>query len=273
MTASPMPRRIRLKMEQKIAMCKYAKDMRAKGKLSNAQLAAWATRAFKLEKSLSRDAARNVIAGESKWAAIKPCQLERKQLVSSQIQETDARIMKVFKAMDGKMEAITGKVIKAIALRVNTYGENTTLQERHGISKKRKHGEAASVDQEAAEAGRVKLRKLTDSYARSEICNMDETSFFFRSEAKYTLTQRKVMNPSQASSDDFPRLIGAENFDVWKTRVCAALDGKHLLGYVKQPDYDGVSEDESEDSGSESLMPTMNRMPKLPRTSKSTPTL
>ncbi|KAI9981245.1 hypothetical protein PInf_008895 [Phytophthora infestans] len=60
-----------------------------------------------------------------------------------------------------------------------------------------------------------------------------------------------VMSPSQASSDDFPRLIGAENFDVWKTRVCAALDGKHLLGYVKQPDYDGVSDDESEDSGSD----------------------
>ncbi|POM60980.1 hypothetical protein PHPALM_30079, partial [Phytophthora palmivora] len=59
------------------------------------------------------------------------------------------------------------------------------------------------------------------------------------------------MSPSQASSYDFPRLIGAENFDVWKTRVCAALDGKHLLGYVKQLDYDGVSEDESEESASD----------------------
>ncbi|GMF39281.1 unnamed protein product [Phytophthora fragariaefolia] len=58
------------------------------------------------------------------------------------------------------------------------------------------------------------------------------------------------MSPSQASSDGFPRLVGAENFDVWKTRVCAALDGKHLLGYVKMPDYDGVSEDESDDDES-----------------------
>ncbi|KAJ8521602.1 hypothetical protein ON010_g17797 [Phytophthora cinnamomi] len=62
---------------------------------------------------------------------------------------------------------------------------------------------------------------------------------------------QQVMSPSQASSDDFPRLIGAENFDVWKTRVCAALDGKHLLGFVTKPDYDGVSEEESEDSGSD----------------------
>ncbi|POM62361.1 hypothetical protein PHPALM_28491, partial [Phytophthora palmivora] len=58
------------------------------------------------------------------------------------------------------------------------------------------------------------------------------------------------MSSKQASSGDFPRLIGAENFDVWKARVCAALDGKHLLGYVKQLDYDCVSEEESEDSTS-----------------------
>ncbi|OWY95931.1 hypothetical protein PHMEG_00033928 [Phytophthora megakarya] len=59
------------------------------------------------------------------------------------------------------------------------------------------------------------------------------------------------MSPTQASSDDFPRPIDAENFDVWKTRVCAALDGKHLLGYVKQLNYDGVSEEESEESASD----------------------
>ncbi|GMF23603.1 unnamed protein product [Phytophthora fragariaefolia] len=59
------------------------------------------------------------------------------------------------------------------------------------------------------------------------------------------------MSPSHTSSDDFPRLIGADNFDVWKTRVCAALDGKHLLGFAIKPDYDGISEDDNEDSGNE----------------------
>ncbi|KAG3120477.1 hypothetical protein PI124_g6978 [Phytophthora idaei] len=58
------------------------------------------------------------------------------------------------------------------------------------------------------------------------------------------------MSSSQASSDGFPRLVGAENFDVWKTRVCADLHGKHLLGYVMTFDYDGVSEDESDESES-----------------------
>ncbi|KAG3091499.1 hypothetical protein PI124_g16984 [Phytophthora idaei] len=59
------------------------------------------------------------------------------------------------------------------------------------------------------------------------------------------------MRSSQASSDDFPRLVRADNFDVWKTRVCAALGGKHLLGYEKKPNYDGISDEESEESRSD----------------------
>ncbi|KAF1777266.1 hypothetical protein GQ600_25065 [Phytophthora cactorum] len=59
------------------------------------------------------------------------------------------------------------------------------------------------------------------------------------------------MSSSQASSDDFPLLVGAENFDVRKARVCASLDGKHLLGYVMKPDYNGISDEEDDDSGSD----------------------
>ncbi|KAG3057722.1 hypothetical protein PI125_g25348 [Phytophthora idaei] len=58
------------------------------------------------------------------------------------------------------------------------------------------------------------------------------------------------MSPRQASSEDFPRLVGAENFDVWKTRMCTALDDKHL-GYVMKPNYDGISDEESEESRSD----------------------
>jgi hypothetical protein len=50
------------------------------------------------------------------------------------------------------------------------------------------------------------------------------------------------MSPTQASSDSFPRLTGASNFDVWKMRVCAALDGKNLLGFITREDYDGTSD-------------------------------
>ncbi|KAJ0392761.1 hypothetical protein ATCC90586_001835 [Pythium insidiosum] len=54
------------------------------------------------------------------------------------------------------------------------------------------------------------------------------------------------MSPSQASSD-FPRLTGAGNFDVWKTRVRAALDGKNQLGFIDKRDYDGTSDDDDID--------------------------
>ncbi len=55
------------------------------------------------------------------------------------------------------------------------------------------------------------------------------------------------MSPSLASTrEEFPRLTGASNFDIWKTRVTIALDGKNLLGFVTTKDYKGESESESD---------------------------
>ncbi|KAE9257748.1 hypothetical protein PF002_g752 [Phytophthora fragariae] len=45
--------------------------------------------------------------------------------------------------------------------------------------------------------------------------------------------------------------FSARNFDVWKTRVFAALDCKHLVGYVQKLDFDGISEEESDESASD----------------------
>ncbi|KAG3235088.1 hypothetical protein PI124_g19876 [Phytophthora idaei] len=71
------------------------------------------------------------------------------------------------------------------------------------------------------------------------------------------------MSPSQASTDDFPRLTGSRNFDVWKTRVTTSLDGKHRLGFVTQKDYNGVSkDDEEEDSSGSSEMSDVEASPK-----------
>ena len=72
------------------------------------------------------------------------------------------------------------------------------------------------------------------------------------------------MSPSQASSDDFPRLTGARNFDVWKARVSASLDGKHLLGFVMKKDYDGVRDDE-DDSSSDDDDTNVSKSPKAVR--------
>ena len=55
------------------------------------------------------------------------------------------------------------------------------------------------------------------------------------------------MSPSTSSaSQDFPRLCGPQNFEVWKTRVEAALDGKGLLGFIAQRDYQGDSDGEDD---------------------------
>ncbi|ETM31081.1 hypothetical protein L914_21271, partial [Phytophthora nicotianae] len=35
------------------------------------------------------------------------------------------------------------------------------------------------------------------------------------------------------------------------TRVCATLDGKYLLGFVTKPNFNGISDEESEESGSD----------------------
>ncbi|KAL3656194.1 hypothetical protein V7S43_018981 [Phytophthora oleae] len=55
------------------------------------------------------------------------------------------------------------------------------------------------------------------------------------------------MSLSQASSDDFLRLIGGE----FRCVEGAGLDGKHLLGYVKQLAYDGLSKEGQEESASD----------------------
>ncbi|GMF13226.1 unnamed protein product [Phytophthora lilii] len=60
------------------------------------------------------------------------------------------------------------------------------------------------------------------------------------------------MSPSQASREDFLQLTGSRNFDVWKARVTASLDGKHLLGFITKKDYNGVSDDEEDGDSSES---------------------
>ncbi|TYZ60464.1 hypothetical protein PybrP1_006805 [[Pythium] brassicae (nom. inval.)] len=52
---------------------------------------------------------------------------------------------------------------------------------------------------------------------------------------------------ASASSDDFPRLNGA-NFQIWKARVTESLDGKGLLGIVTKANYAGDSDSGASDS-------------------------
>lgn len=56
------------------------------------------------------------------------------------------------------------------------------------------------------------------------------------------------MSPSSTSSD-FPCLTRSDNFDVWKTRIQTYRDGKNLLRFIENPNYElnPVVDDDDED--------------------------
>ncbi|EGZ09906.1 hypothetical protein PHYSODRAFT_338620 [Phytophthora sojae] len=55
------------------------------------------------------------------------------------------------------------------------------------------------------------------------------------------------MSPTQASTSDDQPLLNSANYIIWKPRVIATLDGKHLLGFVMKPNYEGLSDTEDDD--------------------------
>jgi hypothetical protein len=66
------------------------------------------------------------------------------------------------------------------------------FQLRHGLSSKRVHGEAASVDIDAVSNGRGVLQELTAPYARCDIFNFDETAYFYCVPPKTSITSRPL---------------------------------------------------------------------------------
>jgi hypothetical protein len=39
---------------------------------------------------------------------------------------------------------------------------------------------------------------------------------------------------------DFPRLVGAMNYPMWKPQVEASLNGKGLRSFIDDPEYQGL---------------------------------
>lgn len=62
------------------------------------------------------------------------------------------------------------------------------------------------------------------------------------------------MSSIQDSTMDFPRLRGPSNFEIWKTRVQAALDGKGLLGFITKEGFQGDDSDSEADFDVEYLL-------------------
>ncbi|KAH9151114.1 hypothetical protein AeRB84_006202 [Aphanomyces euteiches] len=59
---------------------------------------------------------------------------------------------------------------------------------RYGLKLRCVHGEAASVNPEDIERGREDLRRATQGYPAWNICNMDETAYFYSAESRRTVS-------------------------------------------------------------------------------------
>lgn len=212
---TPTPKtRNRLTLKQKTIICTYAMTVRDGNLPSQKDVAQWATGKFKLPTPLSAKAVANALKVSTKLQALPEPHLTRKTFVTTSVQVLDDIILPKFRAMEEVVESINGDAVKELARAVlppNTTSRGKPLtfsngwlqaiQKRCGVTLKRKHGEAASIDEEAARQGRGKMRRLTDAYARSDIYNMDETAFYFRQETATTLTTKKKVSGKKKNKD------------------------------------------------------------------------
>ncbi|KAF0696620.1 Aste57867_12645 [Aphanomyces stellatus] len=66
------------------------------------------------------------------------------------------------------------------------------FQQKHGLSCKTQHGEAASVAPEAVRQGRKAMLNATGGYSARNIYNMDETAFFYCMSPHRSITRNRV---------------------------------------------------------------------------------
>nr|CCA19381.1 DNA binding protein putative [Albugo laibachii Nc14] len=109
---------------------------------------------------------------------------------------------------------------------VLSHGLLFKFQKRHGLTSKRFHGEAASVNLNAVESGRIALEEITMGYERDAL-NMDETTIFYCSIPVKSITKDRISGRKHQKK----RLTVA---------LCCNEDGTtklHLLfvGSVKSP--------------------------------------
>lgn len=189
---------------QKIAIIKYADDPTHVKAPSSQKLADWATREFKLTTKLSRSTISRILSARDSLLKTPELELTRKRPIDGRVAAFDAEVLRILDAMEGKVKAITGHIVRKVAERAAasigitqselikfSNGWLQKFQHRYNISLKRKHGEAGSVDEEAVRQGREKMQRLTDPYARSDIYNMDETAYYYMQEPATTLSRRK----------------------------------------------------------------------------------
>lgn len=92
---------------------------------------------------------------------------------------------KIREQLVNHVDAATAEALRRMAF---SAGWLSKLQYRHGLSSKRVHGEAASVNREVVREGRRQMQVVTSGFERKDVFNMGETAFFFCSSASSSIT-------------------------------------------------------------------------------------
>jgi len=104
--------------------------------------------------------------------------------------DVDSALFYWVKAMEAKRESVTGAMLVAKRAkfeerfnvpqeeRLGGEGWIPSFKKAYNIKEYRRHGEAASVDLDAVEAERVRVRAILARYREKDHFNFDETSFF-----------------------------------------------------------------------------------------------
>ena len=68
----------------------------------------------------------------------------------------------------------------------------TEFKTRHGIKKRKLHGESGDVDSSTLPQQRKGLQELTEKYEPQDVFNFDETGLFYRMRPSQTLATKNM---------------------------------------------------------------------------------
>lgn len=203
MPQHPSQQRCHLTVWRKLALIGQARQTG----WTQAKLARWATSTMKLAVPLSRQGVGLILASEAKLRATPERRRGAKRLVTDPaFNYLDKRIAARVDAMDDHLETVSDALIIIAAEDVAdelgipaparpsfSSGWLQKFKLRWGYARRRKHGEAASVEAQATLDGRARMIKLTRLYEKKDVYNMDETSFFYRSESRWTVSRKPTV--------------------------------------------------------------------------------
>lgn len=213
--------------------------------LTQQMLAEWAKATFKLPVVPCRMTLSRVLGGSTCAAATNPDRKTNHRVTSPKLET--ALVLWIRRCQEYKLPVVTGATIRAKAAKIRaelvrrstpasaaklsmlefSSGWLSKFQDRHHLSSKRTHGEAASVSCAAVDVGRAVLQEATRGYDKWNVFNMDETAFFYCAPPAKSISAERISGRKQVKK----RLTIA---------VCCNADGSTKLpllfvGAVQKP--------------------------------------